>query len=248
MTKVKSLLSTSLLIIIASLATTNLLANNDFHQPFNQILNEVVVDGEVNYPAIKDNPNFAKYIESLKAKPTFTNQSEELAFWINGYNALVIQGILNGGSPSSFFGRNRFFKKDIYTIADQKINLNDLEREVIIPIGEPRIHFAINCASSSCPKLLPEVFNAENLDQQLTQAARDFINDPTRNKFDATTKTASISKIFDWFEDDFVKHSGSVRQYIAQYVQDEKIAKDLRAGAYKIKYLKYDWSLNGTKP
>ncbi|MFK7814868.1 MAG: DUF547 domain-containing protein [Gammaproteobacteria bacterium] len=235
-------------ILLSNIVASNLLASNDFHKPFNQILSETVVDGEVNYKAINNHPNFASYIESLKETQTFANQDEELAFLINGYNALVIQGILNGGSPSSFFGRNSFFKGDQYTIAGKNINLNDLEREVIIPIGEPRIHFAINCASSSCPKLLPEVFNAENLNQQLTQAAQDFINDPTRNKFDAATKTASISKIFDWFEEDFVKHSGSVEKYIAQYVDDQKIAEDLQKGNYKIKFLKYDWSLNGTKP
>ena len=118
--------------------------------------------------------------------------------------------------------------------------MNDLERKVIIPLGEPRIHFAINCASSSCPKLQPTVFKADVLDQQLTDAANAFINDTMRNYFDRATKIAHISKIFDWFKEDFVKHSGSVLKYIAQYVKDEKIAKDLRDGNYKIRYLKYD--------
>lgn len=240
--------STILLLTFASMMASSLSASINFHDPFNQVLHEAVMDGEVDYKLIKNNSNFASYVDSLKANQTFANQNEELAFWINGYNALVIQGILSGGSPSSFFGRNSFFKSDQYTIAGKKINLNDLEREVIIPIGEPRIHFAINCASRSCPKLLPEVFSAEKLDQQLTQATQDFINDPTRNKFDASTNTAFISKIFDWFEEDFVNHSGSVAHYIAQYVKDENISKDLRAGNYKIKYLKYDWGLNGIQP
>jgi hypothetical protein len=233
---------------MVSIFSNTLFAESEFHQPFNQVLRDTVLDGQVNYKAINSNPAFHAYVESLKAQQTFANQNEELAFWINGYNALVIQGILNGGSPSTFFGRNSFFKKDKYTIGGKSINLNDLERKVIIPIGEPRIHFAINCASSSCPKLLPEVFDAKNLDQQLNHSAQDFINDPTRNKFNEATKTASISKIFDWFEEDFVKHSGSVEKYIAQFLNDENIANDLRSGNYKIKYLKYDWSLNGTKP
>jgi hypothetical protein len=248
MYKSNILFSKVLLLIMVSIFSNTLFAESDFHQPFNQVLRDTVLDGQVNYKAINNNPAFPAYVESLKTEQTFANQNEELAFWINGYNALVIQGILNGGSPSTFFGRNSFFKKDKYTIGGQSINLNDLERKVIIPIGEPRIHFAINCASSSCPKLLPEVFDAKNLDQQLNHSAQDFINDPTRNKFDTASKTASISKIFDWFEEDFVKHSGSVGNYIAQFVNDESIADDLRAGNYKIKYLKYDWSLNGTKP
>lgn len=236
------------LFVVTCMVANTLYANDELHQPFNDALNTSVNHGKVDYKAIKDNPQFSTYIESLKNKPAFTNQNEELAYWINSYNALVIQGILNGGSPSTFFGRNRFFKKDKYQLAGKETNLNDLEREIIIPFDEPRIHFAINCASSSCPKLTPEVYNAEALDQQLDQAAKAFINDTMRNHFDPTLKIASISKIFDWFEDDFVKHSGSVEKYIAQYVNNESIAKDLSEGNYKIKYLKYDWSLNGTKP
>jgi len=245
MYQIKKMLTKTFLLLVTCLATTTIFANAEFHQPFADVLSGSVNDGQVNYKDIKNNPKFSAYVESLKAEQTFSNQNEELTYWINAYNALVIQGILNGGSPSTFFGRGRFFKKDKYSLAGRQINLNDLERKVIIPIGEPRIHFAINCASSSCPKLTNEVFTEENLDQQLTQAANDFINDTTRNRFDATTKTASISKIFDWFKEDFIKQ---VDKYIAQYVKDESIANDLREGKYTIRYLKYDWSLNGTAP
>ncbi|MEM7401711.1 MAG: DUF547 domain-containing protein [Pseudomonadota bacterium] len=224
------------------------LANSNLHTPFNRVLEGNVINGQVDYSAIKLHPEFKPYIDSLKAKPTFNNQNEELTYWINAYNALVIKGILEGGSPSTFFGRNSFFKGDQYQLADMFINLNDLERKVIIPIGEPRIHFAINCASSSCPKLRPQVFTADELDTQLEHAANEFINDTSRNKFDSERKIARISKIFDWFEEDFVKHSGSVQKYLSQYVNNSEIAEHLRNEEYKIKYLKYDWSLNGTKP
>ncbi len=223
-------------------------ASTDIHDPFNKVLSTSVKNGKVDYKAIKDNPNFSVYIDTLKMKPNFDNKNQELAYWINAYNALVIKGILDGGSPSTFFSRQSFFKGDEYELAGMQINLNDLERKVIIPIGEPRIHFAINCASTSCPKLQSNVFEAEILDQQLTEATNTFINDTMRNYFDPATKTAHISKIFDWFEEDFVKHSGSVQKYLAQYVNDETVANDLRAENYKIKYLKYDWSLNGAKP
>ena len=236
------------LFVVTCMVANTLYANDELHQPFNDVLSKSVNNGKVNYKSIKENQNFNQYIESLKSKPEFENKDQELAYWINAYNALVIKGILNGGSPKSLFSRKRFFKNDKYQLAGMTINLYNLERKVIIPIGEPRIHFAINCASASCPKLLPTVFNADSLDRQLTQAAKDFINDTMRNHFDPAMKIASISKIFDWFEKDFVKHSGSVEKYLAQYVYDETIADDLRAGKYKIKYLHYDWSLNGTKP
>ena len=224
------------------------LASSALHDPFNKVLKSSVQNGKVNYGVIKSHPEFSTYIESLKSKPEFNNQEEELAYWINAYNALVIKGILNGGSPSTFFGRKSFFKGDQYELAGMNINLDDLERKVIIPIGEPRIHFAINCASTSCPKLQSHVFTANELDRLLEHTAKEFINDSTRNHFDKKMKIAHISKIFDWFEEDFVKHSGSVQKYLAQYVNDAEIAEQLRNETYKIKYLKYDWSLNGTKP
>ena len=231
------------MLLFASLA----FANENTHSSFNRVLTGNVLDGQVDYDAIASHPEFKPYIKSLKSKPTFASQQEELTYWINAYNALVIKGILDGGSPSTFFGRNDFFKGDQYELAGMTINLNDLERKVIIPIGEPRIHFAINCASSSCPKLRPTVFTELGLENELEHAAIEFINDNTRNQFDSQKKIARISKIFDWFEEDFVKHSGSVQKYLAQYVDDAEIAEQLRNEEYKVKYLKYDWSLNGTK-
>lgn len=237
-----------LLLIITSLLANTAYANDELHQPFTDVLSETVNNGQVDYKAIKNNPKFFNYLKSLEEKTDFNNQDEELAYWINAYNALVIQGILNDGSPSTFFGRMRFFKKDKYQVNGRKISLYDIEHEVILPLGEPRIHFAINCASSSCPKLTNQAYSAANLDQELTQAAKYFINDTMRNHFDSTMKVASISKIFTWFKSDFTNHSGTVEEYIAQYVNNENVASELSAGNYKVKYLKYDWSLNGTKP
>jgi len=238
-----------MLITFTMLLFANLgLANNEFHQDLTDVLNDSVENGQVDYKAIKNNPKYFSYLESLKEMRGFENKNEELAYWINAYNALVIQGILDGGSPSSFFSRMSFFKKDKYEVNGKTISLFDIEHEIIIPLGEPRIHFAINCASSSCPKLTKQAYSAENLDEELTQAAKYFINDTMRNHFDETMNIASISKIFDWFESDFTNHSGTVEKYISQYVNDESVAKDLSDGKYKIKYLKYDWSLNGTKP
>ena len=176
------------------------------------------------------------------------SSEEQLAFWINTYNALAIKGIIDGGSPSSFFGRIGYFKTTTYEAGGKTISLYDLERDVIIPLGEPRIHFAIVCASFSCPMLRSEAYTAEHLDEQLELNARRFINDPTRNRFDRGSKVAHLSKIFDWFPEDFEKHSGTVLGYVANYVDDPELAKELRDGGYKIKYLKYDWSLNGVAP
>lgn len=218
------------------------------HDLFQEVLSEYVEDGKVNYPAIKTSNSYHAYI-SLLEKPThFQNSNEELSYWINAYNALAIKGILDGRSPESFFGKIGYFYNAEYKVNGRTTNLYDLEHEVIIPLGEPRIHFALNCASASCPRLNSTVYQPGKLEQQLESAATAFINDTTHNRFDQQTKTASISKIFDWFEDDFVKHSGTVQNYLALYVKDERISTALANNEYQIEYLEYDWSLNGIPP
>lgn len=221
---------------------------DSLHQDFSAILTENVQDGVVNYTGIGNDPRFHQYLEVLKQTDpdNFESDSEQLAFWINAYNALAIKGIIDGLSPSSFLGRITYFKTTDYEVGDREINLYDLERDIIIPFNEPRIHFAIVCASASCPKLRSEAYTAANLEQQLEENALDFINDKTKNEFNATKKRASVSKIFDWFEKDFEKHSGSVQAYLSRFVNDEQHAQALKNSDYKVKHLKYDWSLNGT--
>ena len=216
------------------------------HMLFESILSNHVINGVVDYPTIADEPKFSQYLQQLSAPLTSSRRDEQLTFWINAYNAFAIRGILDGRSPSSFFGRIGYFKKAKYTIADRTINLYDLERKIIIPFNEPRIHFAINCASASCPKLASHIYKADELDSQLETATRNFINDPTRNRFDRKNKIAHLSKIFDWFKKDFKQHSGSVQKYVAQFVTDPSLAEELHNNQYNIRFLKYDWTLNGT--
>ena len=220
------------------------------HRAFDEVLKAHVTDGQVDYPGIAADPQFKEYLETLKAFDvnTLETREKQLAFWINAYNALVIQGILEGRSPSSFFGRVEFFKTSEYEVGGRKIDLYDLEHEIIRPLGEPRIHFAINCASRSCPKLRAEAYESTRLDQQLDDQARMFINDPKRNQFDAERKTARLSMIFDWFKEDFEKHSGSVPRYIAGYLGDQAVATEFANGSYQIEHLQYDWDLNGLPP
>jgi hypothetical protein len=134
-------------------------------------------------------------------------------------------------------------------VGGAKVNLYAVERAILIPkFREPRIHFAIVCASRSCPKLRSWAFTADKLDHQLDDSARLFINDPSRNVFDRRQKVAYLSKIFDWFTEDFVSHSGSLTKYVAQYVDDPQLARELANGSYKVNFLEYDWSLNGIAP
>ena len=108
--------------------------------------------------------------------------------------------------------------------------------------------FAINCASVSCPALRSEAYVATDLDRQLEDSTRRFINDPSRNRFDRKNKIAYLSRIFDWFEDDFSRHSDAVLDYVARYVDDAELAGELNNRDYTIEYLEYDWNLNGISP
>lgn len=215
-----------------------------------KVLSAHVANGRVDYPAIVDSPDFSEYLTELEQADLdeLEDTSRQLVFWINAYNALAIKGILDGNSPSSFFGRVAFFKTTDHEVGGDEINLYDLERDVLIPLGEPRIHFAIVCASHSCPKLRSEAYTIEGLETQLEEQTRQFINDTSRNRFDRDEKVAYVSKIFDWFDDDFEEHAGSIQKYVARYVDDPRLAEELAAEEYEVEFLDYDWSLNGTPP
>ena len=215
------------LALFLMLATTSVSAN-PADDLFDGVLRDHVNQGFVDYPAIAQDLRFAEYLNYLtETDPdSFASREEKLAYWINAYNALAIKGILDGLSPDGFFARIEFFKTTDYALAGEEINLYDLERDIIIPFSEPRIHFAIVCASASCPVLKSEVYRAETLDAQLEDSATRFINDKEKNQFDIKLRIAKLSMIFDWFAEDFEKHSGSVAKYIRQYTQGYRCQPD----------------------
>ena len=228
------------------------IAPKDFsHQIFHDVLRAHAERGVVDYPAIAADPGFEGYLQQLdRIDPSsFPTRQDRLVFWINAYNAFAIKGILDGYSPLTLFGRYRYFIGRAYRVGGQSVTLYDLEREVLIPeFREPRIHFAIVCASSSCPRLQSWAYAADKLEEQLEQSAREFINDPTRNRFDRERKIAHLSMIFKWFEQDFVAQSGSLLNYVKDYVADPDLARELESTRYTVQFLEYDWRLNGPPP
>ena len=235
----------------ASYSPTQPLAAGAFsHQLFDRVLQAHVQDAEVDYPAILADPRFVQYLDDLdRVDPNSLPKDEQLAFWINAYNAYAIKGILDGYSPGTWVGRYWYFIGRTYRVGGASINLYDLERAILIAqFHEPRIHFAIVCASASCPKLQTRVYGGAELSRQLEQGARQFINDPARNRFDRANRVAYLSKIFDWFTEDFEAKAGSLQQYVARYVSDSVLAQELATVPYRIEFLDYDWSLNGSTP
>jgi hypothetical protein len=220
------------------------------HRAFEDVLQVTVRDGQVDYPAIQTDRRFAQYLDQLdRVDPNGFSREDRLAYWINAYNAFAVKGILDGYSPMTLWGRYRYFIGRDYRVSGAHINLYDLERAVLIgQFHEPLMHFAIVCASASCPKLQPWAYEGTRLPRQLDQVARAFINDPTRNRFDRRQKVAWLSMIFKWFEQDFTAAAGSTLAYVARYIDNPDLAKELIQPGYRIEFLEYDWSLNGIPP
>lgn len=222
------------------------------HKPWDELLKKhVSADGLVDYMGfLSDSAKLDQYLNILSQNHPNDgwSESEQLAFWINAYNAFTIKLILKHYPVSSIkdIKRGIPFVNTVWDIkfikiGDRTYDLNKIEHGIIRKhFDEPRIHFAINCASISCPTLAPYAYTAEELDTQLDQAALAFINDPIRNQIQPGE--IKLSKIFSWFSGDFKKSAPSIRAFVNQY------AKTKIPPSADIDYLDYDWSLNEVKP
>ena len=209
------------------------------HGKWNALLQKnVSKNGNVNYPAFqKDSKELQAYLNELSSNVPTKSWSKNaiLAYWINAYNAYTVKLILDHYPTKSIKDINDPWGKKFFSLGNKKYSLEEIEHEILRKMEEPRIHFAINCASFSCPNLLNEAYTEVKLNQQLTAAAKSFINDKTKNTI--TANTIEISKIFDWFAGDF-KKKGSVIDFLNQY-STVKIS-----GKAKINYKEYNWNLN----
>ena len=202
----------------------------------------------------KDRESLVNYIGHLSAQPiSRTNRAQQMAFWINLYNALTVKVTLDHYpvksirdidiSPGLF--ADGPWGKQLIKVEGVALSLNDIEHRILRPIWkDPRIHYAVNCASIGCPDLQPRPFSASSLDTDLNAAARAYIND----KRGVTIKdgAVSVSKIYDWFIEDFGDSADAVLAHIIRYARPslktrlEKIAT--------ISDAHYDWSLNDAAP
>ena len=219
----------------------------DVFAPFGELLTSAVEDGWVDYPAFARSEAFADMMQQLSATTPARDATanDRLAFYINAYNATSIQGILDGYSPATIWSRIRFFKRRQYDLFNTSISLYDLEHERIISEGDPRIHFAIVCSSKSCPPLQNWLYRADALDTQLDDVTRRFINDTSSNRFDIAARSATLSRIFDWYDDEFTAAGGSLQGFLASYADNPALRASLGNEDWDIDFMDYDWSLNG---
>lgn len=221
---------------------------------YDTMLKKYVFDGMVDYLKWKKNDLgiYEQYINSLeKMSLTHLNENEQKAFWINAYNALTIYAVLKyipaNGLLAKVFSVQLipgFFDKVTYTVAGETLTLNYIEKEKLrASFHDPRIHFALVCASRSCPEIQNTSFKETGLDEQLDSAARDFIHDASRNRLDQKNTIFYLSEIFRWYDSDFIASAGTVIDFVKRYVGREG-GEYLSAHAVTIKYLFYDWLVN----
>ena len=221
------------------------------HDEWNVLLQKYVNDkGDVHYLGFQtERKNLQAYLNKLSKNPPNDknwSKDESLVYWINAYNAFTIELILNHYPVKSIreIGGKFPFINSSWDIKFFKINnvpfdLNIIEHEIIRKeYHEPRIHFAIVCASISCPRLLNEAYTSEKLEEQLERQTRYFINNPIKNQISSTDP--QLSGILDWYKSDFPKDKSMI-QFVNQY---SNITIDKNA---TLRYLEYDWNLNEIK-
>jgi hypothetical protein len=206
------------------------------------------VDGDGRFAyrdrAANDSAALDGYLAALAAaRPAELSRAEKIAFWLNAYNAVVVKAVLDGWSAESVFGRYRMFYGYERTIAGEPRTPDEIENEIIRPSSEKRIHFALVCASSSCPRLRRQAWVGETLDRDLDEEARRFLGDPVRNRIRVGAPEISLSKIFEWYRADFGGSDDSVREFVRKYVGEAERA-DLEQRRPPIEFLEYDWSMN----
>ncbi|KAB8030972.1 DUF547 domain-containing protein [Fluviispira multicolorata] len=236
-------------------ATANSLKEIDYSSYQKVLSKYVIIKNEntfVDYKRLKDNPvelnKFLKNISEIKEKDYLTfNSNEKLAFLINAYNALTLKLIIDNYPIKSIrdiggvISANPW-KKNYFNLLEKYHNLDEIEHDIIRKnFQEPRIHFALVCASKGCPNLLKQVFRPETLQKQLQKTAEEFLANKNKNYYSEKDNKLFLSSIFKWYGDDFKKNFGSFNNFIMNNIPNNEKIKN---GNFKIEFLEYDWSLN----
>ena len=238
-----------LLIMFCSILLSNPIIL-DSSKSLDTILSSYVDDsGNVNYKGIVKNPfaldeylNFIEQISPDSHPDYFKTEDSKKAYWINVYNALILKIMIENPGKDildiGYIGHDVFLKR--FKVGNKRISPSFIENKILRKMKDPRIHFAINCASKSCPPLGNRILLEIDLDKQLDQKAFKFINNADNVFINHEEKTIYLNKIFKWFEKDFE----NLKSYISIYLDD--IDMDLIKN-YNIKFFKYDWSKNSSK-
>lgn len=225
------------------------------HQPWDRVLKAGVnAIGEVDYGSLKKDATLAAYLEALRTTSPethpalFNGKRAELAYWINAYNALVTFGVVKAYPTKSvrdlgaLFG---FFRRKEYVLGGRTMSLQQLENEIIRKrYREPRIHFAIVCASLSCPKLSRDAYTAENLEAQLDFQTRQYFAETRNLAMGADGKSVVLAAILDWFKEDFGGTSRAVLDFVRRHAPAARQKQLDSLSKPKVSFRDYDWAIN----
>ena len=234
---------TSFCCLLLIISNTNAQIKNltEYFKSVDKFLSANVKSGKVNYKGINaDKKDLDALVTYVSTKQKFNSPSDEKAFYLNAYNVLVIKGIINNyptKGPMEIIG---FFDKKLYAINGASLTLNNIENDIIRKrFNDARIHFALVCGAKSCPPIQPYAFRPEKLDAQLEQVTKQSIQNTSFTKINAKTNKVSVSMLFNWYKDDFVKAKGSIINFLNSYLKTP-----LPANTATENYT-YDWALNG---
>lgn len=211
------------------------------HNTFTQLLTKHTKDGKINYATLKsEQQQLKKYLNKLAEYPPDDSWSrnEQLAYWINLYNASTINLILENYPLTSIKNINNGnpWSLAFISVGDKKYTLDEIEKDIIHSLSnDPRVHFALNCSANSCAPIPNKAFESYSIDAQLENQTKSFINNATKV---SANNEIEISKLFMWYKDDFNVDSLGMIHFLNKYL-DSTIDADT-----KIKYSEYDWNLN----
>lgn len=225
------------------------------HAGFQRVLDAHLRAGRVDYAAIRADPApLDAYVASLATVAVDAlPAADRTAFWINAYNALTVDLVAGEWPVASIrdLDGGKVWDTRRFPVAGRSVTLNDIEHRVLRPLGDARIHAALNCASIGCPPLAPTVYTGAALDAQLDAASRRFVADTT-----LVGGALTVNRIFDWYGEDFVPAWGRAHRdlpglegkaeaaanFVAAYAPEKAAA--VRAGSYAVRYAEYDWAVN----
>ena len=238
------------------------------HTEFTSVVAAVVVDAQVDYAGLAANDaGLRAYLARLDATDisavTTASREDQLAFWINAYNACMLKRVIEhypikkaggfhglknraaGRPENSVWQIEDVFTGDHCRVAGEERSQDEIEHEIIRPMGDARIHFAVNCAAWSCPPLIDRAYLAETLNEQLDDRVRAFMMDTEH--FDVTTegdrRTVHVNKVLDWFKEDFGGNKEGIRAFFAEFA-DGDYREALLDPETKVEFFEYDWTLN----
>lgn len=214
------------------------------HSKFNTLLSQAVSGGKIDYSKFKGNAEFSAYLAALQAAdPSTLSNNEQLAFWINAYNASTIKNVLDNPGMRKPTDVKGFFDAKKFTVAGRSLTLNQIENDVVRKkFKEPLIHFGLVCAARSCPPIINKAYTGKNVKSLLASNAKTYLAGK-QNRYDAASNTLSLSKIFEWYREDFGGESG-LKEFVKKYGTAEMKAGLTANPNAKIVSLEYDWTLN----